>query len=61
MRDDIKKDQDIDGIYIACSGNFSVERSLFELGLPIPFNDVSLYTTMLGDYFSGTGSDGLAV
>jgi len=53
MRDDIKKNQDIDGIYIACSGNFSVERSLFELGLPIHSNDVSLYTTMLGDYFSG--------
>lgn len=53
MQDDIKNNPDISQIYVASSGNFVAERSLIDLGLPIHSSGVFLYTTILGDYFSG--------
>jgi len=41
-------------IYVACSGNFTVERILARLGLgPLYGNDVSIYSCALGWYLAG--------
>jgi hypothetical protein len=50
--EEIKENKNIKEIYVACSGNYTTERALFSLGLPIHSNDVSLYSTMLGDHFA---------
>lgn len=41
-------------IYVGCSGNFTVERILWSLGMrEIHGNDVSLYSCYLGNYLAG--------
>lgn len=41
-------------VYVGCSGNFVIERILFERGITkIHSNDVSLYSCLLGDYLAG--------
>jgi hypothetical protein len=42
-----------DEILVACSGNFTAERSIADLGLRIRSNDVSLYSSALGSLFAG--------
>lgn len=39
-------------IYVACSGNFTVERTLRKLGRELHSNDVSLYTSAVGTFFA---------
>ena len=46
-------DDEIDQLWIGCSGNFTLERALFSLGHPIHSCDVTIYTAMLGDWLSG--------
>jgi len=40
-------------VWVACSGNFTVERALAPLGVGLHSNDVSLYTSVLGALFAG--------
>jgi hypothetical protein len=40
-------------IYIGCSGNFTIERSLVGLGGRLHSNDVSIYSCSLGRYLAG--------
>lgn len=40
-------------IYIGCSGNFTIERTLVSEGFSLHGNDVQIYSCMLGTYFSG--------
>ena len=40
-------------IYVGCSGNFTIERSLASDGLRLHSNDVSLYSSLLGKYLAG--------
>ena len=42
----------IRSIYIGCSGNFTVERSLAGLGYELSGNDVSLYSCCIGSYLA---------
>lgn len=41
-------------LYVGCSGNLTVERTLHDLGLRLHGNDVLLYTSAQGCYFAGT-------
>lgn len=50
---EIVKDWDVSDIYVGCSGNFTVERVLAEIGLhAIHGNDVTLYSSIIGAYLS---------
>lgn len=41
-------------VYVGCSGNFTVERILFQEGIKnIYSNDVSMYSCVLGEYLAG--------
>ncbi|MFA5801544.1 MAG: hypothetical protein WC911_03615 [Thermoleophilia bacterium] len=41
-------------VYVGCSGNFTVERILKEVGVAeIHGNDISLYSSVLGNYLAG--------
>lgn len=40
-------------VWIGCSGNFTIERSLADMGFRLHSNDVSIYTSALGWYFTG--------
>ena len=41
-------------VYVGCSGNFTVERILWEAGVrSLHGNDVSLYTCTVGGYLAG--------
>ncbi len=43
-------------LYNLCCGNFTIERAMFNAGLTdLVSNDVSVYSTALGFYFSGKG------
>lgn len=39
-------------VFIGCSGNFTIERTLKDRNLKMHSNDVSLYTSALGTFFS---------
>lgn len=46
-------------LYVPCCGNFTVERAMFNAGMTdIVSNDVSVYSSVLGFYFSGKGLGG---
>jgi hypothetical protein len=48
------KDWGCTDIYVGCSGNFTVERVLSEIGkFNLHSNDVTLYSSMLGGYAAG--------
>lgn len=51
----IVKEWDTNDIYIGCSGNFTIERMLNKSfpGIKLHGNDVTIYSCMLGNYFSG--------
>jgi hypothetical protein len=40
-------------IYVGCSGNFTIERSLSDLDVRLHSNDVSIYSCTLGRYLAG--------
>lgn len=51
---EVVEDWNVTDIYVGCSGAFTVERVLAPMGrFRIHSNDVTLYTAMLGWYFSG--------
>ena len=41
-------------VHVGCSGNFTVERTLWDIGVKCHGNDVSIYTCALGALLSGT-------
>ena len=43
----------VPAIYVGCSGNFTIERSLADLGATLHSNDVSIYSCSLGRYLAG--------
>lgn len=50
----IVKDWKVSDIYVGCSGNFTVERMLQSVtGAKLHSNDVTIYSCLLGEYFSG--------
>lgn len=49
-------------IYVGCSGNFTIERSISKVvDCPITSNDVTIYSSYIGQYFAGKPLDGLMV
>ena len=51
---DIVKKWDVSDIYIGCSGNFTIERALHGVvSASLHSNDVTVYSCLLGAYFSG--------
>lgn len=50
----VVKEWSCNRIYIGCSGNFTIERSISELvACPITSNDVTIYSSNIGKYFAG--------
>lgn len=50
----IVKEWDVKDIYVGCSGNFTCERMLKNVtGARLHSNDVTIYSCLLGRYFSG--------
>jgi hypothetical protein len=43
-------------VYVGCSGNFTIERTLWDIGVRCHSNDVSMYSCVLGCLFAGTES-----
>lgn len=53
---------DCDRIFIGCSGNFTIERSISGLvKCPITSNDVTIYSSNIGRYFAGMSLDELKI
>jgi len=44
---------DCSDVYVGCSGNFTIERAIADLGYKIHGNDVTLYSCVIGAYLSG--------
>lgn len=44
---------DLENIYVGCSGNFTIERILKGRDFKLHGNDVSLYTSAIGNYLAG--------
>lgn len=58
----IVKEWDCERIYIGCSGNFTIERSISELvNCKITSNDVTIYSSNIGRYFAGIPLDELEI
>lgn len=54
----IVKEWDTKRIYVGCSGNFTIERSISGLvKCPITSNDVTIYSSYIGKYFAGEKLD----
>lgn len=50
----IVKEWNTDDIYVGCSGNFTIERTLRDCTKArLHGNDVTIYSCLLGDYFAG--------
>jgi hypothetical protein len=55
---EIVREWDCTDIFVGCSGNFTVERVIDSLKkFNLHGNDVTLYTTVLGNYFAGKDTD----
>lgn len=51
-----------DRIYVGCSGNFTIERSISKVTkCPITSNDVTIYSSYIGEFFAGHSLDGLQI
>lgn len=58
----IVKEWKVDRIYVGCSGNFTIERSISSLlDCKITSNDVTIYSSNIGKYFSGQSLDELRI
>ena len=58
----IVKEWDCKRIYIGCSGNFTIERSISSIiNCPITSNDVTIYSSYIGKYFVGEPLKGLKI
>ena len=58
----IVKEWDCKRIYVGCSGNFTVERSISSLiDCPVTSNDVTIYSSYIGKFFTGESLDYLKV
>lgn len=51
------KKWDCRDVYIACSGNFTIERTIYDLGKNIISSDITLYSSAIGEYLSGKKVD----
>ncbi len=52
----------VDRIYVGCSGNFTIERSISKITkCPITSNDVTIYSSYIGQFFAGQSLDGLKI
>jgi len=52
----------VDRIYVGCSGNFTIERSISKITkCPITSNDVTIYSSYIGQFFAGQSLDGLRI
>lgn len=49
------EDWQVRDVWVGCSGNFTVERSLLDRGFTLHGNDVSLYTSCVGSWLSDQG------
>lgn len=50
---EIVKDWDCTDIYVGTSGNFTIERTIHDLGFGLHSNDVTLYSSVIGSYLAG--------
>lgn len=58
----IVKEWDVPRVYVGCSGNFTIERSISNiLDCKITSNDVTIYSSNIGRYFSGQNLDELKI
>ena len=58
----IVKEWKVDRIYVGCSGNFTIERSISSLlDCKITSNDVTIYSSNIGKYFSSQSLDELRI
>lgn len=58
----IVKEWNVDRVYVGCSGNFTIERSISSLlNCKITSNDVTIYSSNIGKYFSGQSLDELCI
>lgn len=58
----VVKEWDCERIFVGCSGNFTIERSISELvNCPITSNDVTIYSSNIGKYFAGESLDELVI
>ena len=56
----IVKEWDCERIYVGCSGNFTIERSISELvNCKITSNDVTIYSSNIGRYLANNSSKSL--
>lgn len=58
----IVKEWDTKRIYVGCSGNFTIERSISSLiSCPITSNDVTIYSSYIGKFFAGESLKNLQI
>lgn len=58
----IVKEWSCDRIYIGCSGNFTIERSISQIvECPITSNDVTIYSSNIGKFFAGQSLEELEI
>lgn len=58
----IVSEWDCERIYVGCSGNFTIERSISNVvKCPITSNDVTIYSSYLGKFFAGESIEELHV
>lgn len=58
----IVKEWDTKRIYVGCSGNFTIERSISGLiSCPITSNDVTIYSSYIGKFFAGESLKNLQI
>ena len=44
-------------VYVGCSGNFTIERTIFDLGKSLHSCDVTIYSNAIGNYLAGEKVD----
>lgn len=58
----IVKEWNCDRVYIGCSGNFTIERSISSIvECPITSNDVTIYSSYIGKYFANQSLEELTI
>lgn len=58
----IVKEWNCDRIYVGCSGNFTIERSISDLvSCGITSNDVTIYSSYIGKFLAGESLEGLKI
>ena len=58
----IVKEWNVERVYVGCSGNFTIERSISSLlDCKITSNDVTIYSSYIGKYFAGQSLEALKI